>query len=146
MVAVVGLAAKDPKNFTVKPDPQKFEGLFTWGKEFIGELLRSLRNIICKNNQLPRMSQYHVYPEAVFAAIAAEIMQRTGHTESMALGLATLILMILARITKEAFCKMTDDEVLKRFGILKLAVATRKLAIKRTAVAKKRAAAKKRKP
>jgi hypothetical protein len=31
----------------------------------------------------------------------------------MALGIATLVLLILAQATKNAFCKMTDDEVLK---------------------------------
>ena len=49
--------------------------------------------------------------------LAAWLMNSFGLANPIALGMAATILVILGTASKKAFCKMTEDEVLKSFGI-----------------------------
>jgi hypothetical protein len=70
-----------------------------------------LRKIICGGRKTPSKlgPQWH----AVIAAIAMYITQQLDVPSPTAVGIATLVLLTLMQTTKNAFCKMTDNEVYK---------------------------------
>ena len=86
---------------------------------FLWEYLAGLRELICgkpgkkaKRTTDDSLPHENSYPYAVATAVASWIMHSLGVSSPVALGLATLILIKLAKTTKNAFCKMTDAEVL----------------------------------
>lgn len=81
-----------------------------WGRQFIARILSELREIIC--GPKPKPSKLGPNAQAYIAAIAAAILAKFHVSSVTATGLAVLILLTLSRATKNAFCKMTDAEVL----------------------------------
>ena len=85
--------------------------MFTWGRAFIIEILRNLRDLICG----PRKSHGKLGEKshAALAALAALIAHKFHVDSATAAGLAVHALIALSKATKKAFCDMTDEEVLE---------------------------------
>lgn len=81
-----------------------------WGRNFIKQILLELRKIICgpKNKSTKLGSE----SAAVISAIAIMIVTKFHVNSVTANGFAVVILLALAQATRNAFCTMTDEEVL----------------------------------
>lgn len=121
LLEIIGVAVERPSNWSPpKPRPGvayavRFPAAaFAWGLGFLREILKEIRAIICtkKGAAGVNLKDYKNYPRGIAAALAAVIVRKIGVEEPMALGLATFALIAVANATKNAFCKMTDDEVL----------------------------------
>jgi hypothetical protein len=90
-------------------------GAAEWGKGFLKEILRGIRKAICTESAeySGLKKEYVGYPKAFAVAASSAVLSSLGISSAMALGLATLVLLVLAQATKDAFCRMTDDDVLK---------------------------------
>ena len=91
---------------------------FEWGMAFLIQILKEVRSVICGEQthgrgSLVKLSDYRAYPKALGVSLSTSIMAQFGVNEPMAIGIATLVLLTLAQATKDAFCQMTDEEVLK---------------------------------
>jgi len=90
------------------------EEAYVWGAKFVWQILKELRTIICtKKYGRIDLTAYKNYPQGVSVALAGVIMNAIGVKEPTALGLATLVLIALGNATKNAFCKLTDEEVIE---------------------------------
>jgi len=91
------------------------ESAFQWGRQFVKEFLREIRKTICANNAESSQlkEEYQSYAKAFAVAGSAVVLDMLGVAGPMALGITTLLLLTLSRATKNAFCKMTDEEVLR---------------------------------
>jgi hypothetical protein len=113
-LVLLGIAANDVKvvrHFTTDSAyERRSQGLQAslgpakWGIEFIKLILANLRKAICGGTKAKS--------DATLAALAAMIVSQFHISISAATGLAVMCLMALGRATKDAFCKMTDSEVL----------------------------------
>jgi hypothetical protein len=123
-VAVLGAAIKDPTAlgplnpavYGAYPRPLMFPPKSVeWGRQFIRTVLAEVRETVCgdKGTYAALRKEYDSYVKAFAVSISSSIMNLLGVSEPMALGLATLVLLILVSATKNAFCKMTDKEVLE---------------------------------
>jgi hypothetical protein len=86
-----------------------------WGRQFIGQILKEIRAVVCENSKeyLKYKKEYRSYSKAFAVAVSSAVLNSLGITGPLALGLATVTLLVLAHATQNAFCKMTDEEVLK---------------------------------
>ena len=80
------------------------------------EILKEVRVLVCdakvrKRHGLVNFSDYKAYPRALGVSLSTVIMTKLGVTEPMAIGIATLVILSLAQATQNAFCNMTDAEV-----------------------------------
>jgi hypothetical protein len=89
--------------------------LYIWGREFLKQMLKEIRAAICSDE--PSYSglrkEYHGLPKAAAVAVSTFIMGTFGVDEPVALGTGVLALLTVAHSTRNAFCNMTDDEVLR---------------------------------
>lgn len=84
-----------------------------WGKQFLKEILREIRKAVCTDKPMDsEAADSRSYPKAIAVAISSTVMNACGVDSAMALGIATLVLLTISRATKQAFCTMTDDNVL----------------------------------
>jgi hypothetical protein len=100
----------------------KHRGAARWTKAFLLELLSEIREKICGDTSgktksgKPRRAKKSIdkasYGYALATWLASYLMTAMHISSSMALGLAALILIKIAQSTRNAFCKMTDREVL----------------------------------
>jgi len=90
------------------------EKAYEWGKQFLSQILREVRSIICNESKeySKIRKEFANYPKAFGVAVSAAVLNVVGVGGPMALGISTLVLLALTHATKNAFCKMTDDEVL----------------------------------
>ena len=90
---------------------------FEWGVKFIKEILKEVRLLICNEKARKKagfdLSDYKSYPRAMGISLASVITAKLGVTEPMAIGIATLVLLSIAQAVKNAFCTMTDDQVIE---------------------------------
>jgi hypothetical protein len=114
LIVVAETIAKSIEKGTVK-----HRGVIRWSKRFLLELLAELRDLICgdsskkskrRSKKLPGKESYGYF---VATSIAAYIMELLHVSNAVALGLATLILIRIGQSTRNAFCKMTDREILE---------------------------------
>jgi hypothetical protein len=86
-----------------------------WGKTFLAQFVHEFRNLVCaKGGTYGKIrSQYKGIPQAVAAAASTAVISSLGVTEPMALGVATLAVLSVGSVTKNAFCKSTEEEILK---------------------------------
>ncbi|NOT53686.1 MAG: hypothetical protein HOP18_03685 [Deltaproteobacteria bacterium] len=99
---------------------------FEWGLKFLKEILKEVRVLVCeerarKKTGLVSLSDYKAYPKALGVSLATAIMTKLGVNEPMAIGIATLVLLSLAQATKNAFCTMTDAQVIETLNARKKA-------------------------
>lgn len=97
-------------HMTILPDKA-----YEWGMQFLKQVLCEVRVIVCtRSKEYARLrKEAGSYPKAFAVAVSAGVMNTLGVTSPMALGIATLVLLALAQATKNAFCKMTDEDVIK---------------------------------
>ena len=92
-----------------------------WSSAFLRRLIRKLRDQICSGKGAKKKSSSSGrkppdksgYGYAIATSLASFIMQSLHISSSIALGLAALILLKIAQSTKDAFCDMTEEEILK---------------------------------
>lgn len=126
-VQIIGTAVNDPEflagqqrfvesspnvhHMTILPDKA-----YEWGKLFLYQMLKEIRAIICTENSeyIKLRDEYKSYPKAFAVAVSAALMAKLGVNGPMALGIATLVLLSLAQATKNSFCTMTDEQVLRK--------------------------------
>jgi hypothetical protein len=127
-----------PKNYEFKDEfPRQFAHL---GREFLTSIFKEIRDLICGKSEQYRELQkkYKSYPYAFAVSVSAVVLRELHVSEPMAMGIASLCLLTLAQVTRNAFCRMTDAE----FGAAvdkKLAEEMAKEKAKEAAVNKKRA-------
>jgi len=109
--AQIYIEANPDVRFKLNVPPEASE----WGLRFLGEILAEVRKAICaKNSEYSKLkAEYKSYPEAFAVALSTGALASLGINGPMALGVATFVLLVLATATKNAFCTMTDQEVLK---------------------------------
>jgi len=97
-------------NFYLGFPPEAME----WGRQFCVQVLKEIRSVVCDNSKEYRdlQKQFQSYPKAFAVAVSACLLNTCGLSSPMALGVATLLLLVLGQTTKNAFCKMTDQQVL----------------------------------
>lgn len=90
-----------------------------WGTKFLAEILNEIRQAICGHKRKGKavravldLSDRETYTKAIGASVATIVMGRLGVTEPVAIGVATLALITVGNATKNAFCTMTEQEVL----------------------------------
>lgn len=115
VIGMLGLAIRDaeiihPLTHDSVAEQNWYARPIKWSVQFIKQLLAELRDIICKPQK--KRNELSAETHAVIASIAAVIVQRFHIDAATAAAVAVLILLALARATKRAFCKMTDEEVL----------------------------------
>ena len=91
---------------------------FRWGVRFLQEIPKEVRALICDKKArrkagLVNFKDYRAYPKALGVSLATVITTKLGVTEPMAIGIATLVLLTLAQVTTDTFCKMTDEQVVE---------------------------------
>jgi hypothetical protein len=86
-----------------------------WGKVFLAQFLHEFRDLICaKGGAYGKIrSQYKGIPHAVAAAAATATISSLGITGPMALGVATLAVLSIGSVTKNALCKSTEEQILR---------------------------------
>lgn len=125
-VQLIGIMIENPRYFLEihefkKNNPNTFfrsnlpAEAYDWGRNFLKQFLIEIRKSICSSTgpytKLQREGS--AYPRAVATAISASLMNFAGVSNPVALGVSIFILLLLAKITQNAFCNMTDDEVLE---------------------------------
>lgn len=89
-----------------------------WGMKFFKQFLKEIRKILCnKKKGKVTFKEYKDIPKALIASLATSLMATLHITNPVAIGMATLIILIIATATKKALCTMTDEEVLKEIEI-----------------------------
>ena len=93
-------------------------GAFDWGLRFLKEILKEVRALVCdakarKKAGLVTFTDYKGYPKALGVSLSTVIMTKLGVTEPMAIGIATLVLLSLAQATHNAFCNVTNAQVVE---------------------------------
>jgi hypothetical protein len=84
-----------------------------WTAEFLRHFLKHVRDTICIDKKRQNVSQITgVTAIGAASGLAAFCADRLGVPGPYAIALGTCILLVLARATKGAFCKMTDEEIL----------------------------------
>ena len=86
-----------------------------WGREFLAQFAREFRGLICDSDGAYEKVKrdYAGIPQAVAAAATTAAIMSLGVSGPMALGVATLAVLSVTSVTKNAFCKSTEMEVLR---------------------------------
>jgi hypothetical protein len=84
-----------------------------WGIDFLVELFGELRQLICGKGKNP--SPLGAKSHAALTSLGAIVVHKLGIADPTGLGIAVLILLSLARVTKKTFCRMTSPEELKKY-------------------------------
>jgi hypothetical protein len=79
---------------------------------FVVLLLDELRTLICGKGKNP--TKLGPESQAMLGALAAAIARKLGISDATSVGLAVLVLITLGQATKNAFCKMSNAEVLAK--------------------------------
>ncbi len=124
-LSFLGTFAKDPEFLVMQ---QKLidsaEGIYfrpslpdkaiEWGKQFLLHILKEVRAAVCEESKQSEnlKQEYSNYARAFAVSISTSVLSAMGISNPAALGIATLVLITLAHATKNAFCDMTDMEVI----------------------------------
>jgi len=86
-----------------------------WGREFLVQFAREFRRLVCEDKGVyAKIKREHAgIPQAVAAAATTAAIASLGVSGPMALGVATLAVLSVTSVTKNAFCKSTEAEVLQ---------------------------------
>lgn len=90
---------------------------YAWVAGLVEAFFEEIRNIICENNELKRVTKTAEFSaKGVATALAAWLGQRLGFSEPFAIAGAAVVLLVLADATRGAFCKMTKRQTLDKVG------------------------------
>jgi hypothetical protein len=98
------------KNYEFKDEfPKQFAHL---GREFLISIFKEIRDLICGRSEQYRELQkkYKSYPYVFAVSVSAVVLRELHVSEPMAMGIASLCLLTLAQVTRNAFCRMTEAE------------------------------------
>src|SRR5271170_5604301 len=82
-----------------------------WAREFVFRFLSQIQAEICTNPNHDLGEVAGVTPKTAASAVAAWVVASFGVTSPIAFAIATLVVLVLARALRTAFCAMTEDEV-----------------------------------
>jgi len=84
-----------------------------WAREFVIRFLAELRKQICssKKNLEKRGGATEVTPQALASALAAWFAKVAEVPGPLAIGLGTLVILVVSQCGTDAFCSMTDGEL-----------------------------------
>ena len=88
------------------------EGASEWGERFLRQIMKELRDRICSAPASTRAAARRSYPKAFAASIGTALVAQFGFSDPVAIGIATLVIVTVTGSTKDAFCKMTTDQVI----------------------------------
>jgi hypothetical protein len=78
---------------------------------------KEIRDTVC-GNDAPKLTDIGgLTARGLATGLAAWLMGSFGLANPLALGIAATILLVLAGASRGAFCKMTEEDVLKLFGV-----------------------------
>lgn len=82
-----------------------------WAQQFATKFVSEIRTHVCTSSggELSEMSD--ISPRSAASAVAAWIVASFGVTNPIAFAMATLIVLVLARALKSAFCTMSIDQI-----------------------------------
>jgi len=85
---------------------------------FLHHWFTEIRTIICEQEQLGAAAKTaDLSNKTVATALAVWLTGIFGITSPVAIGLATLILLVLGQATKDAFCQMTQAQVVNGISL-----------------------------
>jgi hypothetical protein len=79
---------------------------------FAERFLGSIRNQICKEAAKKGKKTRELSGQAVAAAVATSVTTALGTANPIAIGVSSIVILAIASAAKDAFCQMTDAEVL----------------------------------
>jgi hypothetical protein len=83
--------------------------------KFLRHWFAEIRAIICEGERLGAATKAaDLSSKTIATAIAVWLSNMFGMSSPVAAGLATLILLVLGQAAKEAFCQMTQDQIVSR--------------------------------
>ena len=84
----------------------------TWGLDFILEILIELRDIICGKGKTPK--KLSDTSQSAISALTILVAHKLRISDPTAFGIAVLILLSISRASKNAFCRKTTPEELRK--------------------------------
>jgi hypothetical protein len=78
---------------------------------FFKRFYSNVRDVICNSSNTTLRDKSDLTAKGTSTALAAWIMSALGVTSPMALGLASLCLIVLYEVSRKTFCEMTELEV-----------------------------------
>jgi hypothetical protein len=86
--------------------------------EFLRTWFKEIRDILCTQGRIEAAEKSANFSgRAVATTLAAWITDTLGISSAVAIGLATLILLVLAQTAKDAFCQMTQEQITEGISI-----------------------------
>jgi hypothetical protein len=82
-----------------------------WAQGFASRFLLEIRQQICGHSHQNLENLAGITPRTAASAVAAWIVATFGVTSPVAFAMATLVVLVLARALKTAFCTMSDVEI-----------------------------------
>jgi hypothetical protein len=83
----------------------------SWAGDFVTRFLSEIRAQICADSTRELGKLAGVTPKTAASAVAAWIVASFGVTNPIAFAMATLIVIVLARALRTAFCSLSDEEI-----------------------------------
>jgi len=83
----------------------------TWAADFATRFVSEIRTQVCSGASPELGETAGITPKTAASAIAAWVVASFGVTSPIAFAAATLVVLVLARALRTAFCAMTEDEV-----------------------------------
>jgi hypothetical protein len=87
-----------------------------WARDFTIKFLAEIRDSICKPGESDSFSQAGgVTAKGAASAVAAWLSQAFGISNNpLAIGVATLVLLVIAKAARSAFCAASEEEILNQ--------------------------------
>lgn len=82
-----------------------------WARGFAARFLLEIRSQICPNSSRELETLAEITPKTAAQAVATWIVASFGVTNPVAFAMATLVVLVLARALRAAFCAMSAEEV-----------------------------------
>jgi len=82
-----------------------------WARDFVFRFLSQIQAEICANPNHDLGEVAGVTPQTAASAVAAWVVASFGVASPIAFAIATLVVLVLARALKGAFCGMADEEI-----------------------------------
>lgn len=89
-----------------------------WAREFVSRWFELLRQHICDDKIMEKAAQGKVTSATVAAALAGEVTSAVGVSSSLAVALVTAALLVIAKVSRGAFCSMTQEQVIEEISRL----------------------------
>ena len=104
--------SEDNKRIGGVLDSPYLVGVLSWTQNFLKYFFKEVYEIICIEQQAKEISQASdISMKGIATSLAAWMVSALGFTGPLAIGLATAVLLILAKATKGAFCQMSHEQI-----------------------------------